>query len=113
MDVNSVILICLYILPLILVVYVIRLFRMSVAPGRLPVWTQMRHYFDAQKDGVVEFYKRPDMLQQFEESGLIASGFTPTKFRVVRDITIFVLCVVLNIRYLMNMDQGYPTFGLS
>lgn len=112
MDVNSIVMICLYILPLIFVVYVLRLFRFSIAPGRLSVWTQMRHYFDAQKEGVVEFYKRGDMLQQFEEAGLIAAGFTPTTYRLIRDITIFVLAVILNIRYLMNMDQRYPFLGL-
>lgn len=112
METNTIIILSLYILPLILVVYVLRLFRLIIAPGRLSVWTQMRHYFDAQKEGVVEFYKRGDMLQQFEEAGLIVAGFTPTKFRLVRDITIFLLAVLLNIRYLMNMDQRYPIFGL-
>lgn len=112
MDVNSTILLCLYILPLILVVYILKLVRISLDPGRLSMWTQMRHYFDVQKESVVEFYKRSDMLQQFEEAGLIAAGFTPTKFRIVRDASIFGLAVLLNVRYLMNMDHQYPIFAL-
>ncbi|MCY9665864.1 hypothetical protein M5X11_12955 [Paenibacillus alginolyticus] len=112
MEANTIILVSLYVLPLILVAYILRSVRLIIAPGRLSVWTQMRQYFEAQKEGVVEFYKRADMIQQFEEAGLIAAGITPTKFRLLRDITFLSLAVILNIRYLMNMDQRYPIFGL-
>ncbi|MFC3345610.1 hypothetical protein ACFOHW_24895 [Paenibacillus abyssi] len=64
------------------------------------------------KDDVVGFYQREDMIKQFEEAGLLAAGFTPMKYRVTRDLGIFTFAMILNIRYILNVEQGYPVFGL-
>jgi Ca2+/Na+ antiporter len=72
----------------------------------------MRHYFNAQKNEVIEYYKMEYMRQEFEEAGLIAIGITPAKYRLFRDIIFLFLVVLLNVRYILNIEQKYPIFGL-
>ncbi|MGF7033423.1 hypothetical protein J2T17_004371 [Paenibacillus mucilaginosus] len=106
--VNKIILICLYTVPLLFTVYLMYLLRVALMPGRLSIFTQMRHYFDARKGDVIEYYRNNDMRHRFEESGLITLGITPTKYRLGRDGLFIFFVAVINVRYLLYMDGPYP-----
>ncbi|MGZ9584153.1 hypothetical protein [Paenibacillus marinisediminis] len=105
---DRIILFWLYVLPAIPVLYLLYMLRKALIPRRVSIYSQMRHYFDMRKADVIAHYQRQDMHSLFEEAGLIAKGITPARFRIVRDLLFVVLVVGLNVRYVANVQQGYP-----
>lgn len=109
---NSIIMVCLYLVPLIFIMNLISMLWALLTPNRLSVLTQLRHYMDHRRNDYVKAYQRPSMSKQFEEAGLIVMGITPMHFRIYRDVVFLIWFVLLHYRYVMNMDQGYPSVGL-
>lgn len=110
---HYVILILLYVWPLIIVSYFVHWTRMAIVPRRLKLRTQLRHYFDLKKEYWIGFYTtRSDLFQQFEDAGLNRMGFTPIKFRLVRDISFIVTVLFLQMQYIISPISRFPIVSL-